>query len=48
MKSQESVNSSNTARESENSRKIKEVRPQLGAVQSVSLMTIDCKTAPYP
>lgn len=33
MKSQGSVNSNNTDIESENSRKIKDVRPQLGVVQ---------------
>lgn len=48
MKSQGSVNSNNTAIESENSRKIKDVRPQLGAVQRGSLMTVDCETASYP
>lgn len=48
MKSQGSVNSNNTAIESENSRKIKDFRPQLGVVQRGPLMTIDCKMAPYP
>lgn len=48
MKSQGSVNSNNTAIESENSRKIKDFCPQLGVVQRGPLMTIDCKMTPYP